>query len=110
MERGRHYMNRLINSYQRKQDGIEHAKKICYEITNKLKGGWTPVFESDNQRLYTPIGKLRELYLNDKRGVVREATINKFHKSPCFHKNLLYLCTAILKAQIIQNQKIYHEE
>lgn len=78
MERGRHYMNRLINSYQRKQDGIEHAKKICYEITNKLKGGWTPVFESDNQRLYTPIEKLRELYLNDKRGNVREATMQSY--------------------------------
>ena len=78
MERGRHYMNRLINSYQRKQDGIEHAKKICYEITNKLKGGWTPVFESDNQRLYTPIEKLRELYLNDKRGVVRDATMQSY--------------------------------
>ena len=78
LERGRHYMNRLINSYQRKQEGIEHARKICNDITDKLRGGWTPVFESDNQRLYTPIEKLRELYLNDKHGIVRDATMQSY--------------------------------
>lgn len=78
MERGRHYMNRLVNSYQRKHEGIEHAKKICNEITDKLRGGWTPAFESDNQRLYTPIEKLRELYLDDKRKDVREATMQSY--------------------------------
>jgi len=75
LERGRHYMNRLINSYTTKRDGIEHARKICHDITEKLKGGWTPVFETDNQRLYTPIEKLRDMYLADKKKDVRDATL-----------------------------------
>lgn len=76
--RKRFYLNRLINSYTKKSDGLNHARKIVHELNEKLKNGWTPAFETEDQRLYTPILKLREIYLNDKKRDVRDATMMSY--------------------------------
>lgn len=72
--RKRFYLNRVVNAYLRKKDGINHALRIVHELNEKLKNGWTPFFETDDQRLYTPILLLRDIYLRDKKRDVREAT------------------------------------
>lgn len=76
--RKRFYLNRVVNSYPKKSDGINHARRIVHELNEKLKNGWTPTFETEDQRLYTPILQLRDIYLNDKRRDVREATMHSY--------------------------------
>lgn len=72
--RKRNYVNRIVLSYKRKSDGIKHAQRIVMELNEKLRDGWLPIFNTDDQRLYTPILKMRELYLKDKEKELRHAT------------------------------------
>lgn len=72
--RKRNYVNRVVFSYTRKSDGIRHAQRIVMELNQKLRDGWLPIFNTDDQRLYTPILKMRELYLKDKEKELRHAT------------------------------------
>lgn len=72
--RKRNYVNRVVFSYTRKSDGIRHAQRIVMELNEKLRDGWLPIFNSDDQRLYTPILKMREMYLKDKEKELRHAT------------------------------------
>ncbi|MBO5847858.1 MAG: tyrosine-type recombinase/integrase [Bacteroidales bacterium] len=76
--RKRFYLNRIVNSYLKKSDGLNHARRIVHELNEKLKNGWTPTFETEDQRLYTPILQLRDVYLRDKARDVREATMNSY--------------------------------
>lgn len=76
--RKRFYLNRIVNSYIKKSDGLNHARRIVHELNEKLKNGWTPTFETEDQRLYTPILQLRDCYLRDKARDVREATMHSY--------------------------------
>ena len=49
--RKRYYLNRIVNAYKKKSDGLNHARRIVHELNEKLKNGWTPIFETENQRL-----------------------------------------------------------
>lgn len=74
MERRRSYVNKLVKSYKRKSDGVRHAQRIVCELNDKLMNGWLPIFKTEDQRLYTPLIKVRDLYLADKEKSVRHAT------------------------------------
>ncbi len=74
MERRRSYVNKIVKAYKRKSDGIRHAQRIVCEINDKLMNGWMPIFKTEDQRLYTPILKVRDLYLADKEKSLRHAT------------------------------------
>ena len=76
--RKRYYLNRVVNAYPKKSDGVNHARRICHELNDKLKNGWTPLFETENQRLYTPLLDLRDLYLNNKKRDVRPDTMRSY--------------------------------
>lgn len=76
--RKRYYLNRIVNAYQKKSDGINHARRIVHELNEKLKNGWTPIFETENQRLYTPILQLRDIYLNNKKRDLRADTMRSY--------------------------------
>lgn len=78
MVRVRKYVNQLISAFPKKRDGIKHAMKIANDITEKLMNGWMPAFESSDKKLYTPILKLRDLYLEDKKRDVREVTLTNY--------------------------------
>lgn len=72
--RKRSYVNRVVNSYKRKSDGIRHAQRIAMELNEKLRTGWIPIFNTDDQRLYTPILQMRDTYLKEKEKELRHAT------------------------------------
>ena len=76
--RKRYYLNRVVNAYQKKSDGVNHARRIVHELNEKLKNGWTPIFETENQRLYTPILQLRDIYLNNKKRDLRADTMRSY--------------------------------
>ncbi|MBR5146564.1 MAG: tyrosine-type recombinase/integrase [Bacteroidales bacterium] len=76
--RKRYYLNRVVNAYQKKSDGVNHARRIVHELNEKLKNGWTPIFETENQRLYTPILQLRDIYLNNKKRGLRADTMRSY--------------------------------
>lgn len=72
--RKRFYLNRIVKAYTKKSDGINHARRIVHELNCKLQHGWTPFFETEDQRLYTPLLQLRVLYLANKQRDVHDAT------------------------------------
>lgn len=76
--RKRYYLNRIVNAYKKKSDGLNHARRIVHELNEKLKNGWTPIFETENQRLYTPILQLRDIYLNNKKRDLRADTMRSY--------------------------------
>lgn len=76
--RKRFYINRVVKSYTKKSDGLAHARRIVHELNCKLQNGWTPFFETEDQRLYTPLLQLRELYLSNKKRDVRDATFTSY--------------------------------
>lgn len=76
--RKRYYLNRVVNAYRKKSDGVNHARRIVHELNEKLKTGWTPIFVTENQRLYTPLLELRDLYLNNKKRDLRSETMRSY--------------------------------
>lgn len=76
--RKRFYLNRIVKAYTKRSEGINHARRIVHELNCKLQHGWTPFFETEDQRLYTPLLQLRELYLANKQRDVRDATFTSY--------------------------------
>ena len=37
--RKRYYLNRVVNAYRKKSDGVNHARRIVHELNEKLKNG-----------------------------------------------------------------------
>ena len=76
--RKRFYLNRIVKAYTKRSDRINHARRIVHELNCKLQHGWTPFFETEDQRLYTPPLQLRKLYLANKQRDVRDATFTSY--------------------------------
>lgn len=55
------------------------AQKIADELNQRLGGGWTPLHESEDGRLYTPLSELRAKFLAAKeREGVRPTTLMNY--------------------------------
>lgn len=66
MVRKRIRLGRLLKRCSNKQERKNAAVRICEEINRKLRGGWSPLHESDMSRLYTPLSALRDRFLSAK--------------------------------------------
>lgn len=67
MERKRVKFARMLKAYRSKRDKIIFAQSIADELNRKLAGGWTPLTQTDDGRLYTPISELRNVFLKAKK-------------------------------------------
>ena len=69
-------IKRLLNRYKTAREKLLAAQKVADEVNAKLGGGWTPLHETEDGRLYTPISELREKFLLAKeREGVRPSTM-----------------------------------
>lgn len=66
MVRHRVRLQRLVKRYKTKHERLLAAQRVADELNKKLAGGWTPLHESDDGRLYTPLPELRERFLKGK--------------------------------------------
>lgn len=67
-------LNRERKKFSKLSDFRKYANFIVQNINNKLAGGWTPFFESENTRLYTPLEDVIKTYLDEKKQDLRHAT------------------------------------
>ena len=79
MERKRMRLNRIASRYRLKRDQLMAAHAVCDELNKKLSGGWTPLHETEDGRLYTQLSELRERFLAHKKAEgVRPATLQSY--------------------------------
>lgn len=78
MKRYRQQLNNLRKHYTRLSDFKEHCNQIVCMINAKLAGGWNPVGENLNVRLYTPISFVIRDYLEEKQAEVRIDTLRSY--------------------------------
>jgi len=72
-------LKRLLNRYRTSREKQLAAQKVADELNLKLGGGWTPLHESDDGRLYTPIADLVDKFLKAKgREGVRPTTLTNY--------------------------------
>lgn len=72
-------LKRLLKRYRTARERQLAAQKVADEINVKLSGGWTPLHESEDGRLYTPIAELRDKFLSAKeREGVRSTTMTNY--------------------------------
>ena len=69
-------LKRLLSRYKSDREKRIAAQRIADELNAKLGGGWTPLHETEDGRLYTPIAELRDKFLMAKeREGVRSSTM-----------------------------------
>lgn len=66
MVRKRIKLSRLVKRYPNKRLRLLAAQQVADELNAKLRGGWTPIHETEDGRLYTPIAELQLKFLTAK--------------------------------------------
>ncbi len=78
LKRVRIKLKRQQKKFPIKKDFIIYANKIVSEINIKLTSGWSPFFNTENSRLYTPIGDVTKIFITAKKRELRENTIRSY--------------------------------
>lgn len=82
MQRQRLRCQKLVKRYRSKRERIAVAQKLADDVNKKLASGWSPIHETEDSRLYTPIAALAEKYTAYKKAEgVRPATLATY----CHH-------------------------
>ena len=71
-------MNALRKRYTLLSEFKAHCNKVICNINAKLAGGWNPIGENQNTRLYTPIPMVVNDYLAEKEAELRPDTIRSY--------------------------------
>ena len=79
MERKRMRANKYVKRVKGRHAKMLALKNICDELNNKLEGGWSPMHETENARLYTRIADLAEKFIQYKEAEgCRPATLTSY--------------------------------
>ncbi|MBQ9473262.1 MAG: tyrosine-type recombinase/integrase [Bacteroidales bacterium] len=79
MMRRRVLLNRLVKRMPSRRERLAEAHRIAEELNARLRGGWTPLHETEDGRMYTPIAELQTRFLaaKDSEGC-RPATLVQY--------------------------------
>ena len=79
MVRKRVKLTRAVKNYRTKHQRMLAAQTIVDNLNRKLSGGWSPLYETSDGRLYTPIAELRDKFLSAKqREGCRDTTLRDY--------------------------------
>lgn len=79
MVRKRTRLDRLLKCYPKGRQRLLAAQRFVEDLNVKLHGGWTPLLETADARLYTRLADLREAFLRFKEVErVRPATMQSY--------------------------------
>lgn len=67
MVRKRMRLSKLVKRIPTKRGRLLAAQQVADNLNSKLRGGWSPLHESEDGRLYTPLPQLRESFLAAKK-------------------------------------------
>lgn len=72
-------IKRLLKRFRSSRERNIEAQRIADEITSKLRGGWSPLHQRDDSRLYTPLKELKDKFLTAKRAEgCRDTTLTQY--------------------------------
>lgn len=72
-------LTNLAKRYHTKRERQLAAQRVADEVNARLRGGWSPLHESDDGRLYTLLPELRRRFLSAKRAEgCRETTLVQY--------------------------------
>lgn len=71
-------LNKVRKRYSKLADFRVYANQIVCTINAKLMGGWNPLMEEENSRLYTPLSVVVEKYLDEKKRELRPDTMRSY--------------------------------
>ena len=75
-------LNHLRKRYKTVAEFRQMAAEMVANINAKLAGGWSPFYQTENTRLYTPIEDVIRLFLAEKERELRPSTYRTY-KSFC---------------------------
>ena len=78
MKRYRQHLNNLRRHYARISDFKEHCNRIVCALNARMAGGWNPMGENNNTRLYTPLSMVIDDYLEEKSAELRPDTMRSY--------------------------------
>ena len=79
LERRRVRITRLVKRYTSKRDRLLAAQKVADNLNAKLRGGWSPLHETDDARLYTRLPDLQAKFLAAKKSEgCRPSTLTQY--------------------------------
>lgn len=79
MERFRVRCNKTAKRYKKKSEKLLAVQRIADDINKDLSCGWSPLHETEDARLYTPLPDLREKFLKSKASEgIRETTLTSY--------------------------------
>ena len=79
MVRRRVRLQRLAKRLRTRQEVRTVAQSVADEINAKLRGGWSPLHETDDSRLYTPLRVFRDRFLSAKESEgCRDTTVVQY--------------------------------
>ena len=79
MVRRRNRITKLVKRYRTQAEKKIAAQQIADTINAKLKGGWSPLHQAEDSRLYTPLPQLREKFLSAKEAEgCRSSTLTQY--------------------------------
>ena len=79
MVRCRVRVQRLTKRCRNDRERRHVAQSVADEINAKLRGGWSPLHETDDSRLYTPLRVFRERFLSAKEAEgCRDTTVVQY--------------------------------
>lgn len=89
MERKKIKVNRLANRYPNKKEARKHINNMVTSINIKLASGWTPFFESEDARLYTPIKVALDAFIAEKTKELRSNSMRSYNSFVTIFSNWL---------------------
>jgi len=72
-------IKRLLKRFRSNRERALEAQRICDEINAKLRGGWSPLHQQEDARLYTPLSVLKEKFIEAKKAEgCRPTTVTQY--------------------------------
>ncbi len=68
-------LNLLRSRYTKLSDFRRHANEMLFRLNAKLRNGWSPLMEEDNNRLYMRLDDVLRAYIDEKRRELRPDTL-----------------------------------
>lgn len=71
-------LNLLRSRYPKASDFRRHANEIVFRLNAKLRNGWSPLMEQENNRLYVRLDDVLHAYIDEKRRELRPDTLRSY--------------------------------
>ena len=69
---------RIAKRFKTKREARMFMSTVTQNINNRLAGGWNPLFQEEDSRLYHPLNKVLDIFLQEKTKELRLNTVRSY--------------------------------